>query len=168
MKRVSKLTLLNNYLNGKWGANCKVLDIGLGADGYPTVKENLGNDVYKTHRANRLALEKKLGRALLPKMLACHTCHNNKACVNPNHLYEGTYYNNLTDGNRTAPHKSPPAQRGSNANGAILTEELVKEIKEKVNTGCNQTLLAKELGVSKSTISAIKHGRIWNPEKYKL
>lgn len=45
---------------------------------------------------HRRALEKKLGRPITKGMLACHTC-NHPRCYNPDHLYEGSYSDNILD-----------------------------------------------------------------------
>lgn len=50
----------------------------------------------KLDGAHRIALERKLGRPLLPRMLACHTC-DNPPCVNPEHLFEGDHRANALD-----------------------------------------------------------------------
>ena len=60
-------------------------------DGYPK-KEVAG----KTWRENRWVLTQKLGRSILPGMLACHT-RDNPACINPEHIYEGTLQDNYRD-----------------------------------------------------------------------
>jgi hypothetical protein len=54
------------------------------------------------YRANRLALERKLGRSIKPGLLACHTC-DVKGCVNFDHLYEGTVLDNAKDRARRVP-----------------------------------------------------------------
>jgi hypothetical protein len=48
------------------------------------------------HRANRLILERKLGRPIKDGMYACHKC-DVKACVAPEHIYEGTPKENVDD-----------------------------------------------------------------------
>jgi hypothetical protein len=45
---------------------------------------------------HRFALERKLGRPIKPELQALHTC-DHKSCVNPEHLYEGTYTDNIHD-----------------------------------------------------------------------
>lgn len=47
-------------------------------------------------RANRIALEIKHGRRILPDLKARHTC-DNPPCCNPNHLIEGTQAQNIND-----------------------------------------------------------------------
>lgn len=46
--------------------------------------------------AHRVSLEMKLGRALEPGEMACHTC-DNPPCVNPDHLYAGDNSTNQVD-----------------------------------------------------------------------
>ena len=66
-------------------------------------------------------------------LLVLHKC-NERSCVNPNHLYEGTAKDNNVDmdnsGNR-------PCQKGSNNNRSKLTEQdviLIKTIKNLLPT----------------------------------
>lgn len=60
-------------------------------NGYGVVKSN-----YKQLKAHRLALELIAGLDVPDDMLVCHTC-DVKLCINPDHLYIGTAYDNNWD-----------------------------------------------------------------------
>lgn len=69
---------------------CILSNEGL-SHGYP--RRNI-NDEYV--RLNRYVLEQKLGRPIREGYMACHSC-NNKGCIEPEHIYEGSRTDNLWD-----------------------------------------------------------------------
>lgn len=95
--------------------------------------------------AHRLALESRLGRKIHEGMFACHKC-NNTFCVNPDHLYEGTPLQNSMDACLIGSHAKK------------LTARDAKEIKQSKRKNAD---LAREYGVSRVMIGAIKNGKKW-------
>jgi hypothetical protein len=71
--------------------NCHNYPMVPNARGYCLVQIN-----YKRFLVHRLTLERKLGRPIKPGYLSCHHC-DNPACVNEDHLYEGTDSDNAID-----------------------------------------------------------------------
>ena len=96
-------------------------------------------------------------------MLVCHTC-DKPACVNPAHLFLGTYSDNIQDaydrGRRQASHRSRNV--GEKHPGAKLTEEWVREILARHASGkYTHAELAAVYGVARQTITNIMNRRRW-------
>jgi hypothetical protein len=86
-------------------------------------------------------------------MEVCHSC-DNRACVNPAHLFLGTRQDNTDD--MVAKGRMP---RGSDRAHTRLNEHQVAQIKGRWQD-CPRTL-AGEFGVSKQSIHNIWNGRKW-------
>jgi len=95
----------------------------------------------------------------IPKNLQiCHTC-DNRACVNPEHLYLGTAKDNARDRDT----RGRKASTLGSKNGANKLNEIqVVEIKKMLNEGMLQTEIAKVFNVTKANIWCIKHGLSWS------
>lgn len=110
------------------------------------------------HRAHRFALHAYLGRE--PRGMALHSC-DNRACVNPLHLSEGTHRENMAQ----------MAERRRSARGprhpkAKLTHSKAVAINVLHRGGDFSTReLATLFAVHQSTIAAIIVGRLW-PDAY--
>lgn len=74
-------------------------------------------------------------------------------CVNPNHLWLGTHADNVADRNA----KKRQAHGEKNAS-AKLTEHLVRQIRTDKRSA---QILAKEYGVSQSSIDAVRNRTTW-------
>jgi hypothetical protein len=89
--------------------------------------------------------------------LVCHTC-DNPACVNPDHLWLGSYADNTND--------MLAKGRGNTANGLTkltkLGPEQVREIRALLATGkVSQRSVARSYGVSHGTVQDLANGKTW-------
>jgi hypothetical protein len=92
-------------------------------------------------------------------LLVCHTC-DNRRCVNPAHLFLGTYKDNTQDMMRKGRESGPPICFG-NKNAARLTPADVIQIRQLHSAGHSQVRLALDYGVSGGCISLIVRRETW-------
>ena len=110
---------------------------------------------YNRARAHRVSVF-LLNGEIPDGMMACHAC-DNRACVNPAHLFTGTPSDNILD----ASSKCRMA-RGESNGGAKLTADNVIEIRSRYAAGgIGQTALAREFGVDQTAISHLILRKNW-------
>lgn len=115
-------------------------------------RSRLGYGVFRLNgriwKAHRVAWLLTYG-SLTPGLDVCHHC-NNRGCVNPSHLYEGTHQQNMLD------------RLDSEHSGWKLDRETVAQIRAAyANGGITQPDLAHEFGISDSHVCHIVNGKHW-------
>lgn len=83
-------------------------------------------------------------------MDVCHSC-DNRACVNPDHLFIGTRAENMAD----------MVHKGRGAGGARkhLREHQIQEIRRRLAVGVGPTDIARAMNVNAATVRSIKEGK---------
>ena len=104
--------------------------------------------------AHRVAFELYNGE-LIDGMQICHTC-DNRACVNPLHLFQGT----AKDNTRDAIGKGRMSIGEVNGNAKLTAAEVV-EIRKQIAQGTPLDAIAADFKISVSTIRNIKKRRVW-------
>lgn len=89
----------------------------------------------------------------------CHAC-DNRRCVNPSHLFIGTVSDNIRDAVKKG-YKPRPFPTGENNPLAKITSAIVIAIRASAANARTQRDIAKEFGLSQSTVWAIVNRRIW-------
>ena len=110
----------------------------------------------KTVNAHRFSLEIALGRPIADGLCALHRCKQNRKCVNPEHLYEGTQQENIDDMVRDGTFATGEAQGLSK-----LNDDSVREIRILKGFGFTHRELGKMYGVAKSVIGGVLRGETW-------
>lgn len=75
----------------------------------------------KNHGAHRVSLAWKLNLEPEDIEIACHTCDNRK-CVNPNHLFNGTHSDNMKDMVAKGRHAKPSVKKSECIRGHRFLE----------------------------------------------
>lgn len=89
-------------------------------------------------------------------LCVCHKC-DNKRCVNPEHLFLGTYQDNMLD--MVAKNRHGRVSLRGEARSKKLTEENVREIRA-ASVG-EDAALAKKFGMAKCSINMIRNRKKW-------
>jgi hypothetical protein len=132
---------------------CWLWRASLSPDGYGKFSVRRGAHI-PTFRAHRLAFYLTFGQ-IDDRLLICHSC-DNRICVNPKHLFEGTVRDNALDMLQKG--------RAATARGeqlSDLSEKLVQEIRRRVAAGEKQMDLSRELKLGKNQIWHIVNNTTW-------
>lgn len=89
-------------------------------------------------------------------LLVCHSC-DNPTCINPAHLFLGTYKDNYDDMVAKGRRKSADLKGSRNPNSK-LDEATVSLIRAAYGS---QSAIGKQFGVSQRTVSRIRNGSSW-------
>lgn len=115
-------------------------------DGYG----NFTNDRGQPYQAHRYHYELIHGD-LPADVFVCHRC-DNRACVNPDHLFPGTHADNMAD-------RNVKRRQSFERKWSKITEADVRAIK--FNDHRKHDEIAASYGISRTTVSFIKSGKRW-------
>lgn len=132
------------------GEECILWPFGVAGNGYGAL--HLGNTQFTHHRGIWILKHGPLDK----KTLVRHKC-GVPLCCNPNHHELGSSKQNSEDRKK---HGTYPAT-GEKSSHALITDAQAIEIHQKVREGVVRTEVAKEYGVSKSTVNHIAGGFGW-------
>lgn len=150
-------------------ATCWLWTGSITPNGYAQFVDMNANRKKRLVVASRFSWELHYGQ--IPEgMLVCHNCPggDNRHCVNPAHLFLGTYVDNMQDAlakgryhtgaRETARFECP---RGEQHYASRLSEAKVIDIRRRAAGGEAQKSLAIEYGVRPDHVSRIVHRLVW-------
>lgn len=112
----------------------------------------------RTRTAHRMSYE--LAHGAIPSgLLVCHRC-DNPPCVNPDHLFLGSFADNTRDMHAKG-RGGRLGARGERNSKAKLTAAQVGEIRTRFAQGEKRDALAAEFRLNPSTVTDITSGRTW-------
>ena len=138
---------------GPLSTPCWIWQRAIGSHGYGMLQAG-----DKVQNAHRVSYTRSVGT--IPKGLhILHKC-DVRACVNPNHLWAGTNYENRQDSIAKGRFRAGIHRGEDNATAKLTTKE-VRTIRRLVKAGAQQTDVAAKYGVHKTNISCICRRITW-------
>ena len=135
---------------------CMICTLAKRSDGY-AIKGTKISGKTKSFYAHRLVLEHKLGRSIEHGYFACHSC-DDRGCVNPDHLWEGTPADNSRDAIEKNRFPFVPGKIGPNRK---LKPEQVQQIRYLLGEGISKAEIARTFAISRSQIILLARGQIY-------
>lgn len=125
-------------------------------NGYPILQ--MGKHAGPNHvrvAAHRFSYELHNETVIPSGMCVCHKC-DNRACVNPEHLFLGTQDDNMQDmirkGRKTV---------GEKVSNSKITAEDVQKICEMRESGLTFVSIARQFNLTKTSVARIVKGKAW-------
>lgn len=106
--------------------------------------------------AHRASYEQHKG-IIPPGLFVCHSC-DNRRCINPDHLWVGTQFDNVADALAKGRLADVSGERNPRAK---LTARQVYQIRRAAARGEVKAHLARRYGVTKTLITKIVKNHIW-------
>ena len=149
--------VLSESLRQRWWAKvspepnsgCWLWDAATHPRGYGQIR-----DSGRTIKAHRVSWALHYGDP--GNKLVCHKC-DNRACVNPEHLFLGTNDENMADMVRKG---RSPSRAGERNPRAILTQQTARELKS-LRGVIGWRDASAQFGVSRGTVYDVWSGRKW-------
>lgn len=126
---------------------------GRTASGYGVFTPALG----KWQRAHRYIWEREHG-PIAPGLCVCHAC-DNRACVNPAHLFLGTHADNAADRVAKGRGGAPTGEINGQAKLTLETAVAIRGLY--AERRLSQRAIAARFGVTQTTVSRVVRGASW-------
>ena len=132
---------------------CWRWDMAIDSSGYGLMStRNRGERRNRTARAHRIAYLSHNGN-LPTEGVICHSC-DNRACVNPKHLFWGTHEDNMQD-------MLEKGRRTMRGKFRRLTDEAREYARTLLTESLSISEIARRVGCARGTIRNIRDGKTW-------
>jgi hypothetical protein len=138
--------------------SCWLIDRGLHSNGYYLIRKRLDGKPYRM-LAHRISYAHHFGPIPIG-LLVCHKC-DVRNCVNPEHLYAGTYSDNAVDREARERRFKYGVRRGEAHPKSKLTDDSVRYFKAARASGKSTRAIARDLGVSPKCLIQVAQGVTW-------
>lgn len=128
--------------------------------GYGMVRVRTVDGKWVTRRVHRVVAQ-ILGVDLSSFEVLRHSC-DNPSCFNPDHLEPGTHADNAHDRDLRGRHI---VLLGEDHGMSVLTDVVVREIRDRVSQGESSYDVAEDTGVSYSQVRRVATGKAWKHVK---